>query len=153
MADLIKETGIVVEVMGPMAKVVVKRHSSCENCGACGIGAKAEISLTLKNHIGAKVGDRVVIEMHSKALFKAAFLVYTIPLVALVAGFVLGQTIGTYGGLRPSQAELTGIGTGFLFLSLAFFSLKWFDRLGTFGADIQPQLISVVGVEDDSNSC
>lgn len=153
MADILRETGRVVDVSGPMAKIVVVRRSSCENCGACGIGAKPEISFTLKNDIGAKVGDRVIVEMHSKALLKVAFLVYTIPLAALIIGFILGQSLGTSGGLNPGQAELTGIGIGFLFLILAFFALKWFDRLHAFGTDIQPQLISILGGEDDSNSC
>lgn len=147
----LREVGQVTELSGPLVKVIVKRRSSCESCGACGIGSRAEMSFMLKNDIGARVGDRVLIEMRSKALFKAAFLVYTIPLVTMVIGFLLGQFIGRSWGMSPEPAELFGIGTGFLSLILAFFTLRWFDRFKGLGANLQPQLVAVVGAED--NSC
>ncbi len=150
MGNIMREVGQVTELSGPMAKIVVRRRSSCENCGACGMGARPEMSFLLNNDIGAKVGDRVVIEMRSKALFKAAFLVYTIPLAALIIGFLLGQSIGISWGIKPNQVELTGIGTGFLFLGFAFFTLRWLDRLPGLGSKLQPQLVAVVGAEDSS---
>ena len=133
-----------------MVKVIVTRHSSCESCGACGMGAKPSIDFMLNNDIGAKVGDRVVIELHSKALFKAAFLVYAIPLVALIIGFLLGQWLGTSRGMTPNQAELTGIGSGFFFLALAFLALRRLERIRAFGSDLQPQLVAVVEAEESS---
>ena len=150
MGDLMREVGQVTELSGSMAKVNVKRRSSCENCGACGMGARPEMSFMLNNDIGAKVGDRVVIEMHSKALFKAAFLVYTIPLAALIIGFLLGQSIGKTQGMGPDQAEFAGIGTGFLFLIFAFLALRRLDRLPGLGSKLQPQLVAVVDSEDSS---
>ncbi len=151
MGSLLREVGRVTELSGSMAKVVVKRSSSCENCGACGMGSRQEMQFMLKNDIGAQVGDQVVIEMRSKALYKAAFVVYTIPLVAMILGFILGQSIGISRRMGNDQAELTGIGTGFLFLVLAFFTLRWLDRLQGFGSELQPQLVAVVGGDD--NSC
>lgn len=151
MAGDLRETGRVIEVSGTMAKVIITRHSSCESCGACGIGAKPEIDFMLKNNIGAQVGDRVVIEIRSNALFKAAFLVYIIPLAALIAGFLLGQRIGALKGLAPSQAELIGIGSGFLFLVLAFIGLWRLDRRRFFGSDLQPQLVAVVDSDESSS--
>lgn len=150
MAGSLRETGRVVEVSGTMAKVMITRHSSCESCGACGIGAKPEIDFMLKNDIGAKVGDRVVIEMRSTALFKAAFLVYMIPLAALITGFLLGQRVGAFRGMAPSQAELIGIGSGFLFLVLVFICLRLLDERRFFGSDLQPQLVAVVDLDDSS---
>lgn len=150
MADNLRETGRVIEVSGTMAKVTITRRSSCESCGACGIGAKPEIDFMLPNHIGARVGDSVVIEMRPKALFKAAFLVYTFPLAALIIGFLLGQKIGALKGMASSQAELIGIGSGFLFLILAFITLRWLDRLRIFGSDLQPQLVAVVDLDESS---
>lgn len=104
----------------------------------------------LNNDIGAQVGDRVVIEMRSQALFKAAFLVYTIPLVALIIGFLLGQEFGMSLGMKIDQAEFTGIGTGFLCLVFTFFALRWLDRFQGLGSKLQPQLIAVVGAEESS---
>lgn len=151
LGNLLREIGLVAEISGSMAKVIVKRSSACENCGACGMGAKPEMNFMLKNDIGAQVGDQVVIEMHSKALFKAAFLVYTIPLVALFIGFLLGESIGISRGMGSDQAEFFGIGTGFLFLILTFFIIRWLDRYRGLGSGWQPQLVAVVGSED--NSC
>lgn len=147
---MIREIGKVTELSGSMAKVIVKRHSSCENCGACGMSAKPVMAFILNNEIGAKIGDKVIIEMRSKALFKAAFLVYSIPLAALIIGFLLGQSIGELRGMRPDKAEFIGIGTGFLFLCLAFFGLRRLDQSQGLGSKLQPQLVAVVGAEDSS---
>ncbi len=150
MAGILREIGQVAEVSESKVKVIIRRRSSCESCGACGIGSKAEISFMLQNDIGAQVGDRVIIELRSKAFFKAAFLAYTIPLAALIIGFLLGQSIGFSLGMGPAQAELTGIGSGFFFLTLTYFTLKWLDRLKVFSSNLQPQLIEVVDAEDSS---
>jgi sigma-E factor negative regulatory protein RseC len=150
MAGILREIGQVTEVSGTKVKVIVTRHSSCESCGACGIGAKPTTDFMLNNNIGAKVGDRVAIELHSKALFKAAFLVYAIPLIALIIGFLAGQRIGASGGMTPDHAELTGIGSGFFFLVLAFLVLRRLERIRVFGSDIQPQLVAVVDAEESS---
>lgn len=150
MGESLREVGQVTELSGSLAKVIVKRRSSCESCGACGMGGRAEMSFMLKNDIGAQVGDRVLIEMRSHALYKAAFLVYTIPLVAMVLGFLLGQFIGGSWGMSPEPAEFFGIGTGFLFLVIAFLVLRWFDQFQGLGAKLQPQLVAVVGAEDSS---
>jgi sigma-E factor negative regulatory protein RseC len=151
LGDFLRELGRVTEVSGSLAKVIVKRRSSCESCGLCGIGGRAEMSFILKNDIGAQVGDGVLIEMRSKALFKAAFLVYTVPLATMVIGFLLGQSLGLYWGMRPDPAELFGIGTGFFFLVFAFLILRRLDRSQGLGSKLQPQLVAVVGAED--NSC
>lgn len=150
MADVLREIGRVTEISDTKVKVVITRHSSCESCGACGIGAKPEMDFILNNDIGAQVGDRVVIELRSKALLRAAFLVYAIPLAALIVGFLLGQRIGASGGMAPAQAELTGIGSGLLFMILAFLVLRRLDRLQAFGSDIQPQLVAVVDADESS---
>ena len=148
---VLREVGQVVELSGPLAKVTVKRRSSCESCGACDLGAKPEMNFMLKNEIGARVGDRVLIEMGSKSLFKAAFLVYTIPLIALIIGFVLGQYIAGFQGMGQGSAELIGIGTGFFFLISTFFAIRWLDRFQSLSSKLQPQLVAVVGPEE--NSC
>lgn len=144
-----REVGQVVELSGPLAKVIVKRRSSCESCGACGIGGRAEMSFMLKNDVGARVGDRVLIEMRSKTLFKAAFLTYSIPLIIMIIGFLAGQSLGRFWGMGSESAELCGIGTGFLFLVLAFLALRWLDRFQGLGTKLQPQLVAVVDAEDD----
>lgn len=149
LGDFLREVGQVVELAGPLAKVIVKRRGSCESCGACGIGGRAEMSFMLKNDIGARVGDRVLIEMRSKALFKAAFLTYSIPLIIMIIGFLAGQSLGRSWGMGSESAELFGIGTGFLFLVLAFLALRWLDRLQGLGMKLQPQLVAVVDAEDD----
>ena len=151
LGDSLREVGQVTELVGSLAKVIVKRRSSCESCGACGMGGRAEMNFILKNDIGAQVGDRVLIEMRSQALYKAAFLVYTIPLVALIIGFTLGQSMGRSWGMGPQPAELVGIGIGFILLVFTFLALRWFDRHQGLGNKLQPQLVAVVGPED--NSC
>lgn len=148
MGGVLREVGQVTELSGSLAKVTVKRRSSCESCGACGIGSRTEINFMLKNEIGARVGDRVLIEMGSNSLFKAAFLVYTIPLIGLIIGFMLGQYIAGSRGMGEKPAELIGIGTGFFFLIGTFLTIRWLDRYQRLSSKLQPQLVAVVGAED-----
>lgn len=46
------------------------------------------------NHVGAVVGDRVLVETHSGKLLGVVALVYIMPMVFLIAGFIAAQSFG-----------------------------------------------------------
>lgn len=98
MAALIKKTGVVKAVRGHMAVVLTSLEPACESCkakDACtslgGGGANAEVKA--RNTIGAEAGDLVTIAMTSSSLLKATFLVYMLPILALIVGIVLGHLL------------------------------------------------------------
>ncbi len=72
------------------ATVRILKKSACENCGMCGFKKKdTHLDLCLDNAIGAKVGDRVLLEMPTAFVLKAAAIVYLIPLFTAIIGLIL----------------------------------------------------------------
>jgi len=116
-----EETGIIKSIDGMTAKVVVARRSSCcENCekDACDIPEDG-VETEAINAAGARVGQRVKIVMSTLTYFKGTFLVYIIPIVALITGAILGATYLPLfiKGTDPDQLAALG-GFALLFISL-----------------------------------
>ncbi len=85
-----REEGFVKSVSGDTCEVIVKRKSACgDNCASCKAGCEAREHLcTAKNLIGAKVGDKVFLEMDSTKVLKSAFLVYILPILVFLTVFL-----------------------------------------------------------------
>ena len=103
-----KEEGFVKSVSGELCEVIVKRKSACgENCASCKAGCEAKEHLCIaKNLVGAKVGDKVFLEMDSKKVLKSAFLVYILPILAFLTVFVVAGEQG----LNESMSALCAAG-------------------------------------------
>jgi sigma-E factor negative regulatory protein RseC len=145
---LMRETGNIIRIDGEMAEVVMERHASCESCGACGLGGKPQISFMARNLIGAQKGDWVEVELQTGKLYQAAFLMYTLPLMMLFAGYYGLRYIGTNIGLNPADAENIGIGGGFALMGLAYWVIRLWDRKKRIGRRFQPKLVAIVTPEE-----
>ncbi len=102
-----QQIGIVRAVKGDFATVEVSRKSACEGChakenGECSacvsFGGKSVTSKAI-NDIGAKVGDRVVLESASSTVLLYAVAVFLFPLLLGIVGYFVG---GLFGGSVPS---------------------------------------------------
>lgn len=84
-----RETGFVKETKNGFATVTVAKKSACgENCASCKGGCTpSERVLEVKNPIGAKAGERVILELPEQRVLQAAFLAYILPLAAFIGGF------------------------------------------------------------------
>ncbi len=84
-----------------MAEVVVARGTACgSNCGNCeSCVFQNEIKAFAKNTVNARPGEKVVIESLSSRIFGAVFIVYIIPLIAFVLGYVIAESCGLSEGL------------------------------------------------------
>ncbi|MBE0574782.1 MAG: SoxR reducing system RseC family protein [Desulfuromonadales bacterium] len=96
---MIEEIGTVVELKSKMIAVVMcKKSSLCENCatnGNCALGDDGRTRLIdAQNSLGATVGDQVRIATTTKSFLKSSFLLYIVPLIALVVGAVAGKLVG-----------------------------------------------------------
>ena len=82
------QQGYIVEIVDSVtAKLKLKRHFACASCGKCATTSEEKyIIVEADNTIGAKVGDRVEVNMETVNVLKAAFIAYTIPLLALLLG-------------------------------------------------------------------
>ena len=123
------QQGYIVEIVDSVtAKLKLKRHSACASCGKCAsTSEEKDIIVEVDNTIGAKVGDRVEVNMETVNVLKAAFIAYTIPLAALLLG-----TVGTFYVLKSinitNNIEIISGGVGLIFTFVSFLILKKNDR-------------------------
>lgn len=144
MDRFVEENGQVVAAGDGMAKIKLQRHASCDKCGACGMGNRPEIIVDVDDRVGVEKGDIVMLRMKTGQLFKAAVLMYTLPLAGLVLGFLVGQRLGVWGGLNPDSAENVGILTGFIFLAVSYLAIRWWDRRHALGAKMRPEVVQII---------
>ncbi len=79
-------TGRVVSVNNNIATVQVVKTSACgHNCSECAVCNAPVIQTEAVNNIGAKPGDRVVIETKSSGILKLAFILYMLPVLVVIA--------------------------------------------------------------------
>lgn len=85
-----------------MAEVIRVRESACSGdchkCSGCG-AAQQTVLLKARNPIGAKPGDLVVVSSETKTVLKAAAVLYLLPLVLFLVGYLLGESLWQRGAL------------------------------------------------------
>lgn len=84
-----------------MAEVVVTRSAACGgNCPSCEACAfQSELKTQARNLIGARPGQRVLIESQSSKVYGAILLVYIVPILLAVLGYFAGYALGAAEGL------------------------------------------------------
>lgn len=130
---MIEETARVVTSEGEYAWVETQRRSSCGSCSAkgCGTGALAKVigqrvqRLKALNRMGAAEGDTVIVGIREDALVRGSAAVYLVPLLAMLAGALLGETMA---GQLGSDSEVVSIVFGMLGFLAGLFWLRWFNR-------------------------
>lgn len=106
------------------AKLKMQRHSACASCGKCTTTSeKKDIIVEVDNSIGAKLGDRVAVNMESMNVLKAVGIAYIFPLISLLIG-----TIGTYYVLQlienTKNIEVISSTVGIIIMVISFFILR-----------------------------
>lgn len=94
------------------AEVIRIRESACSgDCHKCsGCGAQKEtMVITAHNAIGAKVGDMVVIESATGPVLQAAVMLYILPVVLFLTGYLLGEHIWSKGPLVGIIGVVVGL--------------------------------------------
>lgn len=79
-----------------MAEVIRVRESACSgDCHKCaGCGATSQkMFFTAQNAIGARVGDQVIVTSDTATVLKGAALLYILPLLTFLAGYILGENL------------------------------------------------------------
>ena len=81
---------------GGYAEISVPRKSACghdcEECAGCGMTGAA-IKARARNDIGAQPGDKVVVESSTRKIFGVVALVYVLPVVLFLLGYVLSEGV------------------------------------------------------------
>ena len=143
------EEGVVIR-MGALgagtAWVRTIRSSTCaacasrDNCHAGGPGKEMEVEAI--NTAAARVGDRIVLNIQTGALLKASFLLYVFPVLALIAGALVGQGAAPLVGW---DASASAAAVGFLFFGAAFGILRIMDRHLSGKTAYKPEIVKIRG--------
>ncbi len=88
-----EEIGIVKEIKGAIALVIVQKQSVCEKCAAGSVckSTSGEMEVEVLNNANAGIGDKVRIVFRPCTYLKGSLLIYGIPAVSLVIGAVIGK--------------------------------------------------------------
>ena len=141
------EEGTIVKVAGAKAWVRTRRSSMCEGCKSSGVcnslSGGGDMETEAVNTIGGKVGDRVLIKIPSKSLWKISFVLYMIPVIFLVTGALVGQTIGEkyFSSIEP---ELCSLLLSILACALSFLIIRIFARQVRGNRDYMPEIVKII---------
>ncbi len=93
------------------AEVLVVRESACSGdchkCSGCG-SVKQTLRVTAQNLISAQRGDVVYLQSESSVVLKAAALVYLLPLVSFLAGYLCSMRFGAWAAVIGAAAFVLG---------------------------------------------
>lgn len=121
------EEGIVIRTDSDSAWVKVSKTAACGSCSvrsSCGVlGGGKEMEVEAMNRLGARVDDRVVLSFETSSLLKASFLLYVVPIIALITGAVLGEAAAPFFALDPSTCSLL-LASLFFVLAILFIRSK-----------------------------
>ncbi len=138
------EEGVVTQI-GQVDTAWVKtvRSSSCEGCASHDSCESAGKDMKVKaiNLVGAKVGDRIVLNFQTGALLRATFLLYVFPIICMIIGAVVGQKIAPVLGYSSS---VMSVFAGFLFFTIAVLVIKIKSDTMSRKQEYQPKIIRIL---------
>ncbi|MCG8615202.1 MAG: SoxR reducing system RseC family protein [Desulfobacterales bacterium] len=123
---MITENGIVTQANETTAWIKTTRSAACESCtskDSCGTshhGSK-DMIVTVKNTLAVQTGDTVVIGIETKPMLYLSFLLYMFPILLLVIGAVIGDTIAPILNINKSLAAMA---VGFSSFGMAFLVVR-----------------------------
>lgn len=134
--------GIVTKCENEFAFVKITRNSMCgESCESCNLCANKEIQIKAINSMGAKIGDRVEMEIPEKSGFSASFLAYGMPMLILIAGIIIGAVLG--------YAEIFGI-ISIGIIALWYVILILLEKNKKYAEGLTPEIIKIVKEEQNA---
>ena len=109
------------QILNPQYAIVsVPRKSACghdcEECAGCGVTGAA-VRAKAANPIGAAPGQKVVVQSDTKKMLRIVALVYLIPVVLFLAGYVITSLLTASVGVQYGVA-VAGFVLGIVFAIL-----------------------------------
>ncbi len=148
---VLTEAGTISSIIGEMAEVQTQNQLACSSCNvvdSCGNGIiekyfSGKIFATqVRNHLKAKIGDRVIIAIPKSSLTRASTVVYIVPLVAMFVISITAQYIGANENWTI-LAALTGLAMGLLYT-------KYYNRKIHSNESFLPKMVSIVETENNN---
>ncbi len=117
-----KEVGEIVAVTGRTAQVKMTRSSQCSSCscaGFCNPFGTDWMVVTADNALGAAAGQKVRITYHVDGEVKASFILYIVPVLALLLGAMIGAAIRLFG-----NEDFSAVVVGLSFMAVSFLLIR-----------------------------
>lgn len=111
-----KSEGVVIRLEGDFAIVGVKRLSACDTCRAkCGghCDKVSTVETKVKNELGAKVGDLVILFTNTRKVLLYAFAVFLLPIILSLTAYFIANEV--------SQSSTLSAICGVFLFALSFF--------------------------------
>jgi sigma-E factor negative regulatory protein RseC len=151
---LTTEEGVVLSVRHNTAMVKTTRSSACEACSAkssChSVGGGKDMEVEALNQTTANVGDRVLIGFETASLYKAAFLLYVFPIIAMLGGGLGGAALSPSLVLNESVAAAIG---AFLCFGVAFVIVRLTGTRLAEKTSYKPKIIRVLNFPQAQPGC
>lgn len=126
MNPVTRKKGQVLSVSHNLARVKIKRSSTCSTCSCAGICSpfgKDWMIIEALNPSGAKQGQEVVVTYQMEDEVKASFILYIIPLISLVAGAAAGLWLNPL-----NNQDFSSILGGFGLLVISYAAIRTYSR-------------------------
>lgn len=139
---MISEVGRVTKIANGNARIEIEKRSACAECHAgcvCDLG-KRVMMVEAADPIGVRENDMVQVSIPTDSALQASFVVYGIPLFALIVGVLGGEYLGNMFGIS-TVLEILG---GFGLLALSLFFVKYYDNIFRQNRKNQPVIIKVI---------
>jgi sigma-E factor negative regulatory protein RseC len=123
-----REQGVVTRVIPPdLIEVSLQASEACGRCGACHPNTAGRVGIEAVAISGVKTGDVVEIEISTGGVVATSFVVYLLPVVFLIAGYIFGSTLAGFFSIRIS-GETGGIAGALFLLTVSFWVVRRYDR-------------------------
>lgn len=126
---MLQKRAVVIEIHKKYALVQAIQANGCEQCAGKGCGSSKLAQLfcskprlfQVDNQINASIGDQVIISIADGAVLRGIGLVYMLPLLLLLVGAVLGNTLVSQAEQRDGYAAIGAL----LGLAIGFSLARW----------------------------
>jgi len=142
----IVEKGVIENIVGNIAMIRVMKTGACAGCtekDACHMrfGGEKQMVIDVDNDLGGRVGDWVELTMPALNVMKLSFIVYFLPVLALVAAATIGSELAHIFHLTPDIGALAFGGAALL---ISFLLLKRLNRNIRKNGQYYPRMTRIV---------
>lgn len=127
------------------AMVVTERDDACSNCESAqfchSLADCSRMETRVLNRANAEVGDRIVISLSSKSVFKSAMILYILPTVSLLLSAIGGSGLHQQLGIGETGAAIL---FGFGGLILGFTIAGLISKRQTANSRLTPVITRIV---------
>lgn len=137
-----KERGTVTAASPGRVDIAIEPSNACASCGACGESDGGKRLLTgVVDSLGALPGDTVEVDTPARARRRAQLIVYILPVVMLIVGYLAGFLLSSSMGAEPDTA---GAVVGLLAGAATVAGMRFVGRGAADQQTFEPQVHAII---------